>query len=416
MIGRLSGLGVPGVVKGVVIDTSFFTGNYPEHCAVEGCSADINTRAEELVGWVEVLPKSPLAGDTQNLFQVARSERFTHLRLSIFPDGGVARLRVHGVVLPSWRGVAQADLAAAENGGAIVASSDRHYGHPSNMIMPGWAANMGDGWETKRRRGPGHDWAVVQLGSEGIVEKFEVDTSHFKGNFPDSCSVEGSLTGVDGEWNEILPRTKLVAHTKHVFWSDPVGRLAIRYVRLNIYPDGGIARFRVFGSLTPAGRMEVNLGWLNGQTAHDAAADLRRCCGSKVWGEAMVAARPFLSLDDLESHADQAWQSCSTKDYLEAFSAHPKIGQRAGGEWSAKEQAAAATAATDVSTALARANAEYEERHGFIFIVCATGKSAADMLAILEARLGNDTDTEIQNAAEEQRKITQLRLRKLLLE
>jgi allantoicase len=409
-------LGITGIIHGVVVDTSFFTGNYPEHCIVEGCVSSVNTKPEDLKGWVELRPKSALRGDAQNSFGISRQERFTHLRLSIFPDGGVARFRAHGEALPDWRQVMQADLVSAEFGGTIVDSSDRHYGHPRNMIMPGRAANMGDGWETRRRRGPGHDWAVLRLGTEGVIERIEVDTSHFKGNYPDSCSMESSLTGDDDDWHELLPKTNLLADTRHQFRSELNPQPAARFVRLNIFPDGGVSRLRIWGKPTDTGRIGSNLTWLNAQTDGDANIDLRRCCGSSRWVAKMTAARPFPSLAALETCADEIWSACTKDDYLEAFAAHPKIGQRSEGKWSSQEQAGATEVTREVGAALQKANVEYQRKYGFIFIVCATGKSASEMLAILQSRLHNDQDTEIRNAAEEQRNIMQLRLRKLLSE
>jgi allantoicase len=164
-------LGLPGVVRGVVVDTSFFRGNYPEHCSLEGATfSGLPTEAEltsDTVAWVPLLPQMPLSGDSQNPFPIQYNERVTHLRFKIFPDGGVARLRVYGEVVPDWDPLKRAghiDLAAVENGGLVLSCSDMFFGHRHNLIMPGRAANMSDGWETKRRRGPGHDWAIIKLG------------------------------------------------------------------------------------------------------------------------------------------------------------------------------------------------------------------------------------------------------------
>src|SRR5215208_5143391 len=154
-------LGAPGRVRGVVVDTSFFRGNFPEGCSLEACAAHPNADAEQLTGdesrWAEILPQSRLEGDARNSFAVGTAGRFTHLRFKIYPDGGVARLRVYGEVLPDWDALRRAgglvDLAAAENGGLVVATSDEFFGHRHNLIMPGRGRDMGDGWETKRRRG-----------------------------------------------------------------------------------------------------------------------------------------------------------------------------------------------------------------------------------------------------------------------
>ncbi|MGH9805377.1 MAG: allantoicase [Candidatus Acidiferrales bacterium] len=256
-------LGLPGVLRGVVVDTSFFRGNFPPHCSLEACAAAENAGADALqspdTAWVEVLPKSDLQGDSENRFRIDHPERVTHLRFNIFPDGGVARLRVFGEVVPDWQRLAaqkELDLAAIEHGGLVLAASDMFFGSRHNLILPGRARNMGDGWETKRRRGPGHDWAVVKLGAAGTVHRVEVDTSHFKGNFPESCSLEACrIAGAapadlsSARWLELLPRTKLEADRRHTFEEElkPLG--PVTHVRLNIYPDGGVARLRIFGKL-----------------------------------------------------------------------------------------------------------------------------------------------------------------------
>jgi allantoicase len=280
-------LGLPGRVRGGVVDTSFFRGNYPESCSLEACAAEENATAEELtseaVEWVEILPPSRLQGDSPNPFAVSSDRRFTHLRFKIYPDGGVARLRVHGEVLPDWASIRRAgglvDLAAVENGGTVVATSDEFFGHRHNLIMPGRAADMSDGWETKRRRGPGHDWCVIKLGAPGAVRRVEVDTSHFKGNYPESFSLEaarapqaaggidGDAGGIDGpaggsaahaddaaaldslSWATVLPRTRLQAHTRHFYEGELQVVEAATHARFQIFPDGGVSRLRLYGTL-----------------------------------------------------------------------------------------------------------------------------------------------------------------------
>ncbi|MBI3460039.1 allantoicase, partial [Candidatus Acetothermia bacterium] len=185
-------LGLPGSIRGVIVDTSFFKGNYPSHCSIEARTLEGNPDVKQLtsdtVPWSEILPKSSLQGDSRNSFEIKRAERVTHLKLKIYPDGGVARLRAYGEVLPNWdrliRRESEIDLAAVENGGRVIACSDMFFGHRHNLIMPDRAANMSDGWETKRRRGPGYDWVIIRLGKQGTIQRIEVDTSWFKGNFP----------------------------------------------------------------------------------------------------------------------------------------------------------------------------------------------------------------------------------------
>jgi len=410
-------LGITGVVHGIVVDTSHFTGNYPECCSVEACTADGNPGPEDLRDWVVLLPSSRLQGDSRNPFAIASPQRFTHLRLNIFPDGGVARLRVHGEAIPDWRHLGpEVDLASAEYGATVVDSSDQHYGNPRNLTMPGRALDMSDGWETRRRRGPGHDWVILKLAAEGIIERVEVDTSHFKGNFPDRCSLEISLTAEEGAWSELLPETALRAHTRHFFQEELVREQPARYVRFNIYPDGGVSRLHLFGYLTDVGRMEAGLKTLNAAPVDEATADFLRCCGSRAWARAMAAGRPYETIRALEESADRVWSQGSREDWLQAFAAHPRIGQQSGGSWSRQEQSSASAADTDTLAALVEENRKYEEKFGHIYIVCATGKSGKEMLALLERRLENSAATEILEAAEQQRQITRLRLRKLLSE
>jgi len=260
-------LGLPGVIHGVVVDTSHFTGNYPEHCELESCAVNGDPGIAQLEApttrWSTLLPKSPLAGDARNPFPIARSGRVTHLRFKIYPDGGVARLRVHGEVSPDWPSLQRAggeiDLAAVEHGGWVILSSDMFYGSRNNLIQPGRSTGMYDGWETKRRRGPGHDWVIVRLGAPGKISRVEVDTSHFKGNFPESCSIEvcsapRELIDPDAlaalPWKEILPRTKLQADSLHDYKKELGDAGEVTHARFHIYPDGGIARLRIFGTLT----------------------------------------------------------------------------------------------------------------------------------------------------------------------
>ncbi|HXD34258.1 MAG TPA: allantoicase [Pyrinomonadaceae bacterium] len=252
-------LGLPGIVRGVVVDTSFFRGNYPEQCSLEACNVsgqpDVATLTSDKTTWREILPQSNLKGDSQNPFAIDDNERVTHLRFKIFPDGGVARLRVYGEVLPDWEEIRRAgghvDLAAVENGALVLSCSDMFFGHRHNLIMPGRALDMSDGWETKRRRGPGYDWVIIKLGSAGNIKRVEVDTSWFKGNYPDSCSLEACSAPDDAsfDWQPLLAQTKLQAHTRHFFADELMDTRLASHVRFNIYPDGGISRLRIFGTL-----------------------------------------------------------------------------------------------------------------------------------------------------------------------
>jgi allantoicase len=258
-------LGLPGVIRGVVVDTSHFKGNYPEGCSLEAVSLRGLPTTDDLTSdslqWTEVLPQSNLNGDSQNPFSVSSAERWTHLRLKIFPDGGVARLRVFGEVSPDWDRLRQIGgevaLAAVEHGGRVLSCSDMFFGHRHNLIMPGRALNMSDGWETKRRRGPGYDWTIIRLGARGRIRRLEIDTSWFKGNFPESCSLEScdaadvpldTLQDPEFVWKPVLARTTLQAHTRHLF-DELMDAGVASHLRFNIFPDGGVSRLRVYGTI-----------------------------------------------------------------------------------------------------------------------------------------------------------------------
>ena len=258
-------LGMPGVVRGVVVDTSYFRGNYPEACSIDACELHGTAGSDAVLdaSWTEILPRSLLTGDARNEFAISAAARLTHLRLNIFPDGGVARLRVLGEVVPEPSRISgergEVDLAAMQNGAFVMCCSDMFFGHRQNLIQPGRSTHMGDGWETQRRRGPGHDWSIIRLAASGTVHRVEVDTDHYKGNAPAAFSLEGSnapkaksdeLTAASQLWREILPRTRLEPHTRHSFERELGTQVAVSHVRLNIFPDGGVARLRLFG--TPA--------------------------------------------------------------------------------------------------------------------------------------------------------------------
>jgi allantoicase len=253
-------LGVPGQVHGVVVDTAWFRGNYPPYASVDGAFVDGYPSPAELLDatWHELLPRSGLRGDAANPFDVVDPVVVTHVRLNIYPDGGVARLRVYGQPVPDQRFLglpALVDLAATEHGGRVVRASNDFYGHPGNLLLPGLARTMGEGWETARRRDDGNDWVLVRLGLPGVVRVAELDTSHFKGNAPGWARLTATSTvdevAADGvppagpEWVELLPRTRLQPDTRHRFLLTP--RAAATHVRLDVYPDGGMARLRLFG-------------------------------------------------------------------------------------------------------------------------------------------------------------------------
>lgn len=253
-------LGVPGVISGVDIDTSFFTGNFPPSASLEACYCPESDPADD-AEWTELLSAVSLKGDSQHLHAIDDQRPWTHIRFNIYPDGGVARLRVYGTPYLDWKHLAdkEIDLVSALNGGRALACSDEHYGKMGNILNPGRGINMGDGWETARRRTPGNDWVIVALGHPGEINRVVVDTLHFKGNYPDSCSIQAAYVkgGTDEQietqslfWKELLPAQKLEMHQEHEF-SDELNAIGpITHVRLNIFPDGGISRLRLFGKVT----------------------------------------------------------------------------------------------------------------------------------------------------------------------
>jgi allantoicase len=252
-------LGLPGVVRTIDVDTSFFVGNFPERCSLDAASVSGEPAEHD---WKAALDQVRLQGGGHNLFDVRHSSCATHVRLNIFPDGGVARLRVYGEVAPDFEKLKaadeSADLASVANGGRVIASSDEFFGHRDNLILPGRPSNMAGGWETRRRRGPGYDWIIVQLGARAAIQRISVETEHYKGNYPDRCSidacdardalVEDLITGRCA-WREILAAAKLEADAVRSFEGELRAAGAATHVRLNIYPDGGISRLRVFGKI-----------------------------------------------------------------------------------------------------------------------------------------------------------------------
>jgi allantoicase len=253
-------LGAPGIVHGIVIDTAWFKGNFPPEASVEAAYVDGYPSVDELLDttWHPIVRRAAIKADTENAFPVTSGRRWTHVRLSIYPDGGVARLRVHGEVIPdpARLEIGIVDLAALENGGRVVGCSDMFYGSPNNLISPGLARATGDGWETARRRDAGNDWVSVRLAGESRVRLAELDTSCFLHNAPGWATLSGRASR---DCPVLLPRTRLQPDTRHRFLlaDAPVAT----EVRLDIYPDGGMARLRLFGELTEAGRRDVRMRW-----------------------------------------------------------------------------------------------------------------------------------------------------------
>jgi allantoicase len=254
-------LGSPGIIKGADIDTSYFTGNYPPAASLEACLSD------EMPGddaeWEEILTPQTLGPSAHHAHKIDDPCPYNWVRVNMFPDGGIARLRLYGEAYCDWQNRDHSqtyELSALKNGGRVVGYNNAHYGNTWALLSEGRGADMGDGWETRRRREPGNDWIIVKLGHAGEIEDIEVDTAHFKGNFPDGCSIDAAHVdgGTDASvitqsmfWKELMPRQKLSADTIHKFSKADLNEIGpITHVRLNIYPDGGISRLRLFGKPT----------------------------------------------------------------------------------------------------------------------------------------------------------------------
>jgi allantoicase len=249
-----------GRIIGFDIETTHFTGNYAPAVRIEACSFKGDEPPEDQT-WVEILPHKPLGPSAHHYHPCKSFESWSHLRISIYPDGGIARLRAYGVPeLDKANSKGEIDLAAALNGGRILGFSDAHYGDYMRLLAPGRGINMGDGWETRRRREPGYDWMIIALGARGEIEKAVIDTAHFKGNFPDSASIQAADLRSFGDgltdalitdsmfWKELLPQQKLGPDAAHSF-RDELERLGpVTHVRFNIFPDGGVSRLRLFGT------------------------------------------------------------------------------------------------------------------------------------------------------------------------
>lgn len=447
-------LGTPGSIEAVLCDTTHFKGNAPERVSIEAIEAPVTATTEALLAlpvardaaehdahggraWLEIVPATAVEPDHANVLGPARAlPRATHVRLRIHPDGGVARLRVFGRVRPDPRrfwGSAAIDLAAIEHGGTIAAQSDAFFGPPSHLLLPGRGADMGGGWETRRRRTPGSDWCVIALGRRGKIERIEIDTHLFKGNAPQAAAIEwldaGEPAAADLErrlaashgWRTLLSRVPLAPHLRHAF--DLARPEAATHLRVHIFPHGGVNRLRAFGhALDTAGERSA-LDVLHATAGAAREELLRSFCSSRAFVARLNERLPAGSVRDLFAAAAEALASLEEPDWLEAFAAHPRLGaaQAPPGAtaqstaWSRGEQAGVAGGDGAVLARLAAANDEYAQRFGFTFIAFAGGRGADDLLPLLEARLGNERGIEIENAAREQAGITRHRIAQWLL-
>jgi allantoicase len=303
-------LGAPGTITAVDVDTSFFTGNFPSTCRIEACGVDAYPSPRELQGedieWIEIVPRSPLKGDGHNRFEVGDTRRFTHVRLSAFPDGGIARLRVYGHVVIDPRIVDDItiDLASQDHGGQVVTSSDGFYTSASMLNRPDKGRNMGEGWETRRRRDGGPDHALLRLAMLGTIRSIEIDTAHFKYNASAEVALFGANTDAmpapdAPQWRPLLLRTRLQPDTRHVF---PVeDKFPCSFVRLDAFPDGGISRVRLWGNVDPKARSRAGYRWFNALPDKQAMSVMTKAGASEELARRTVDARPISPRTDINA-------------------------------------------------------------------------------------------------------------------
>ena len=453
-------LGAPGIVRGVVVDTSFFKGNYPEHFSLEGCDLGDgppykNEKARLRVPdtqWAEFLPKTALKGDSLNMFPVAAhvpddvaadvaaadapadipdNTRFTHLRFRIFP---MAASRACAYMAKSFPTKSNSPnlksiLARFRTARRIIASSDRFFGEPLNLLMPGSAREhgrrLGDaapprsrtrlgGREARRSRNYSQDRSEHGPLQRKLPGKL-FPRNRQRGRMPLANS--DRLANVE----RAFARHPAEGEFHHIFRKLITAESAT-HIRFNIYPDGGVARLRLFGARRPCRAFPGGIESFNRLTNERAKLLLLDCCGSPRWAEQMLAHKPFSSVKHLLDLADRSWTELGREDWLEAFRHHPAIGSKnakkaqsgKARQWSAGEQSVAQKASAEISHASRPQTAPTKRHFGHVFLICATGKTSAEILESLQQRLTNGRDTEVRNAAEEQRKITRLRLEKLL--
>ena len=247
-------LGKAGKVSVVEIDTSFFNGNQPEYASLDVCFSNNNK-----FKWKNILKKKKLKPNAIHKFKISKSYPINFAKLNIFPDGGVARLKLLGDLSLNLKKTNKSiDLGSVLNGAKIVACSDEHFGKAENIIAPGKSINMGNGWETKRRRGKGYDWIIVKLAKTGTIEKFNIQTHHFKGNYPAYFSIQGSqlknnistntIVNLSTKWRTVIPITYLKPHHQLII-PNKNNKQKFNFIKLNIYPDGGISRLRIMGKI-----------------------------------------------------------------------------------------------------------------------------------------------------------------------
>ena len=250
-------LGKPGRINKIDIDTSYFSGNQPSKISLQACFSK-KKLPNKNTKWITILKKKPTKANSHHFFNIKNKSIFTHIKLNIYPDGGIARIRIYGSmkILKNFTGKVL-NLTSVLYGATPIACNNEHFGRAENILAPGIGKNMGDGWETRRSRGKNFDWLIIKCAAAGKIKKIQIDTHHFKGNYPDKCSIQAALINkkISGraivnnskKWKLLLNKVKLRAHQKHNFKNNLMKDKKVNYIKINIFPDGGISRIRVFG-------------------------------------------------------------------------------------------------------------------------------------------------------------------------
>ena len=251
-------LGKPGRISKVDIDTSHFSGNHPAQASLQACYSNKRIPGKNS-RWITILKKKTTKATSHHFFSIKNKSVFTHIKLNIYPDGGVARLRIYGSIATEKINFGKKiiNLSSVLNGASIIACNNQHFGKAENILAPGHGKNMGDGWETRRSRGKNFDWLILKCAKAGKINTIQIDTHHFKGNYPDMCSLQAvyfpgkissnSIVKKSRKWKLLLNKVKLSANKKHNFRNRLMSKNKINYIRINIFPDGGISRFRAMG-------------------------------------------------------------------------------------------------------------------------------------------------------------------------
>jgi len=250
-------LGKHGKIHKVDIDTSYFNGNQPSKVSLDACFSKKRLPSKNSK-WVEILKKKSTKPNSHHFFNIKNKSIFTHVKLNIYPDGGIARIRIYGKMkINKPFGKKIINLTSVLNGATPIACNNEHFGRAENILAPGIGKNMGDGWETRRSRGKNFDWLILKCAAAGKINKIQIDTHHFKGNYPDKCSLQAaylnnkistkSIVSKSKNWKLLLNKVKLYAHKKHNFRNKLMKNKKVNFIKINIYPDGGISRIRVLG-------------------------------------------------------------------------------------------------------------------------------------------------------------------------